>query len=67
MAKLEALERVMCDVIKIRLKRRDQTRSEIKEKLHLKLGNHSFKNGRSTAVLIFRGWQFPTSRCNPSF
>ena len=48
----------MYDVIKIRLKRRDATRSEIKLKLLLKLGNPSFKIGRSTAVLLFSGW-FP--------
>ncbi len=47
----------MCDVIKIRLKRRDATRS-IRLKLHIKFGNPSFKIGRSTAVLIFSGW-FP--------
>ncbi len=29
-SKIEALESVMCDVIKIRLKRRDATRSKIK-------------------------------------
>ena len=53
---LNALESVMCDVIKIRLKRGDATRSNIKLKLHLKFGNPSFKIGRSTAVLIFSGW-----------
>ena len=48
----------MCDVIKIRLKWRDATRSKIKYKLHLKFGNPSMKIGRSRAVLIFSGW-FP--------
>ena len=52
---LEALETVMRDVIKIRIIRRDATRSKIKYKLHLKFGNPSFKIGRSTAVLIFSG------------
>ena len=41
----------MCDVIKIRLKRREETRSKIRYKLHLKFGNPSFKIGSSTAVL----------------
>ncbi len=54
----EALESVMCDVIKIRLKRRDATRSKIKLKLHQKFGNASFKIGRSLAVLILSSW-FP--------
>ena len=54
----EALESCMCDVIKKRLKMKDASRSEIKEKLHLKLGNPSFKIGRFTAVLMFSGW-FP--------
>ncbi len=48
----------MCDVIKIRLKRRIATRSKIEWKLHLKFGNHCFKIGSSTAVLICSGW-FP--------
>ena len=45
----------MCDVIKIRLKRRDATRSRVILKLHLKLGNPSFKIGLSTTVLILSG------------
>ncbi len=45
-------------VIRIRLKRRDTTRSKIKYKLPLKFGNPIFKIGRFTAVLIFSGW-FP--------
>ncbi len=48
----------MCDVIKIRLTRRDGTRSKIKYKPHLKFGNPTFKIGRSTVILIFSGW-FP--------
>ncbi len=51
----EALESVMCDVLKIRLKRRDATRIK---KLQLKFGNPSFKTGRYRSVLIFSGW-FP--------
>ena len=35
---MEALESVMCDVIKMRLKRRDATRSKIKCKLKIKFG-----------------------------
>ncbi len=54
----EALESVMCEVIKIRLKSRNATRNKFKLKLHLKLGNPSFKIGRSAAILIFSGW-FP--------
>ncbi len=53
-----ALKSVMCDVIKIRLKRRDATRRIIQEKLYIKFSNPSFKIGSSTAVLIFTGW-FP--------
>ena len=52
---VEALESVMCDVIKIRLKRRDATRSKLEKKLHLRFGNPSFEIGRSTAVLIISG------------
>ena len=52
----EALESVICDVIKKRLKRRDATKSKIKYKLHLKFGNPSFKIGRSTVVSISSGW-----------
>ncbi len=48
----------MCDVIKIRLKRRVATRRKLKLKLHLKFGNPSYEIGSSTAVLIFSGW-FP--------
>ncbi len=44
--------------LKKSLKRRDTARSKIKLKLHLKFGNHSFKIGRTTAVLIFSSW-FP--------
>ena len=54
----EALESVMCDVIIIRLKRREATRSKINFKLHLKFDNPGFKKGRSIAILIFRSW-FP--------
>ena len=46
----EALESVICDVIKTRLKRRDATRSKRKIKYYLKFGNPSFKIGSSTAV-----------------
>ena len=55
---IEALENGMYDVIKIRLKRRDATRSKIKQKLYLKFGYPSFKIDRSTTALIFSGW-FP--------
>ena len=51
--KNETLEIGMCDVIKIRLKRRDAMRSKIK---YLIFGNPSYRIGRSTAVLIFSGW-----------
>ncbi len=51
----EALESVMCDVIKIRLKRRDATRIL---RCIAYIGDPSFKIGRSTFVLIFSGW-FP--------
>ncbi len=54
----EVLESVLCDVIKIRLKRRDATRNKVKQNLHLKFGNPSFKIDRSISVLIFSGW-FP--------
>ncbi len=50
---LEELESVMCDVINIRLKRRDAARSKIEHKFHPKFGNPSFKIGRSTAALLF--------------
>ena len=53
---LEALESVMCDVIKIRLKRRIAMRSKIKAQL--KFGYPSFKICRSITVSIFSGW-FP--------
>ncbi len=56
----EALESVMYDVIKIRLKRRDATRSKIKLKIFLKFGNPSLQIGCSTAVWIISGW-FPFS------
>ncbi len=53
----------MCDVIKIRLKRRVAA-----IKIKAPPGNPSFKIGLSSAVLIFSDWfPFPTSRCNPSF
>ena len=54
----DVLESGMCNVIKKRLEKRNATRIKIKQKLHLRFGNPSFKIGRSTAVLIFSGW-FP--------
>ncbi len=50
----------MCDVIKIRIKRRDATIIKLDEKIHIKFCNPSFKIGHFTAVLLFSGlFPFP--------